>query len=195
MVKRRRSLSADWVAEASAGIVSRLVELAAREDPRRVGCYLALPWEVQAGRFVEYCWSTGREVWVPAGYDKTGKYEWCRYAPEDRLVPGPWGVTQPAVLRPMRGGDLDMVVVPGVAFDLRGTRLGHGGGHFDRLLEGIGGLKVGVAFDFQVVERLPVEPGDRGVDMVITERREILCHGRGSRSEQDDDEFRHNEEK
>lgn len=186
MEKRRRNLSAGWVVEASARIVSRLVEIVARQGACRVGCYLARPWEVRTERFVEYCWSTGRQVWVPAVQGRAGQYEWCRYSAGAGVVRGPWGVEQPAVLHPMRGGDLDVVVVPGVAFDSRGNRLGYGGGHFDRLLEGIRGLKVGVAFDFQVVGRLPVEPSDRAVELVITEQREISCRGNRSRSEPGD---------
>lgn len=87
-----------------------------------------------------------------------------------RLSPGYRGVPEPAgeALPPER---LDLVVVPGVAFDLSGGRLGQGGGHFDRLLAALPQqvVRVGYAFACQVVEEVPGSPHDEPVDIVITE--------------------------
>lgn len=70
---------------------------------------------------------------------------------------------------------IEVALVPGLAFDLRGNRLGRGGGHYDRALAGLGrtSLKIGLAYDFQVVDRLPVEARDVPVDLVVTETRII----------------------
>jgi len=73
--------------------------------------------------------------------------------------------------------DIDIVVVPAVAYDLRGHRLGYGKGYYDRLLKRIKGLKVGLAYDFQVVEKLPVESHDVPVDLIITPTRTINTKG------------------
>jgi 5-formyltetrahydrofolate cyclo-ligase len=66
-----------------------------------------------------------------------------------------------------------LVLVPGVAFDLRGRRLGRGKGFYDRLLADAGGLKCGVAFDEQIVTEIPVEPHDVSVDCILTPTRWI----------------------
>jgi 5-formyltetrahydrofolate cyclo-ligase len=66
----------------------------------------------------------------------------------------------------LRRGDL--VIVPGLAFTRAGARLGRGGGHYDRLLDGVEATSLGVAFDIQLVDDLPLEPHDRGVDLVVT---------------------------
>ncbi len=65
----------------------------------------------------------------------------------------------------------DLVLVPGMAFDLSGNRLGRGRGFYDRLLAKVSGIKCGVAFDFQLLERIPTEPHDAKVDFMLTPSR------------------------
>lgn len=100
------------------------------------------------------------------------------------LRPGWRGVREPApegrAATPL--AELDAVIAPGVAFDRLGHRLGYGGGHFDRLLAGLRAdtVVVGVAFDVQVVDDVPVEAHDVSVDVVVTESRTLrLAHTRG----------------
>ena len=92
------------------------------------------------------------------------------------LAPGWRGVREPRVpRRPFRPQAVDVVFAPGVGFDPLGNRLGYGGGHFDRLLPRLrrGVPVVGVAFDEQVLDRLPVGPHDCPVDIVITPQRTL----------------------
>ena len=65
----------------------------------------------------------------------------------------------------------DLVLVPGVAFDLRGNRLGRGRGFYDRLLQNVRGVKCGIAFDEQVVKEVPAEKSDVPVDFILTPTR------------------------
>ena len=67
--------------------------------------------------------------------------------------------------------DLDLVLVPGVAFNLGGHRLGRGKGFYDRLLQNFSGKKIGVAFDEQIVDALPVEENDVRMDLILTPSR------------------------
>lgn len=64
----------------------------------------------------------------------------------------------------------DLLLIPGVAFDKRGNRLGRGKAYFDRYLKHFAGLKIGLAYEFQLVERLPVDEWDRAMDMIVTEK-------------------------
>ena len=83
------------------------------------------------------------------------------------------GVREPAPVRrrPARVDRVDVFVIPGVGFDRTGARLGYGGGHFDRLLARArpNATLIGVGFDIQFVDELPVEPHDVRMDYVITE--------------------------
>jgi 5-formyltetrahydrofolate cyclo-ligase len=76
----------------------------------------------------------------------------------------------------------DAVLVPGLGFDVNGGRLGRGGGFYDRLLAAGTACRVGVAFECQVVEALPLEPHDRRMEFIITEQR-VLAPGRTCRQE------------
>ena len=93
------------------------------------------------------------------------------------VAPGWRGVSEPRPdrRRPIRPEALDVVLAPGVGFDVDGNRLGHGGGHFDRLLARLrrGAVVIGVAFDEQITDRLPVEAHDRPVDVVVTPTRTL----------------------
>jgi 5-formyltetrahydrofolate cyclo-ligase len=95
------------------------------------------------------------------------------------LAPGLWNIPEPKEekLRPVEAGEIDFVVVPGVAFDVRGNRLGYGGGYYDRFFAGLraGVPLVALTFEVQMLDRVPVEPWDRRVDIIITEERVIDC--------------------
>lgn len=93
---------------------------------------------------------------------------------------GPFGIAQPKLefLRPVDPKVLEMAVVPGVAFGKNGHRLGHGKGYFDRFLRQLSPncLKVGVAFNFQLLPELPNEAHDVPLDVIVTEEQVIISN-------------------
>jgi len=92
------------------------------------------------------------------------------------ILSGKFGIREPAttcVEIPLR--DLDLVLVPGMAFDLSGHRLGRGKGFYDRLLENFAGKKIGIAYDEQLVDAVPEEKNDVRMDFVITPTRCVKC--------------------
>ncbi len=91
------------------------------------------------------------------------------------LVPGPFGIREPSATLPVVSpSELDVILVPGVAFDRAGNRLGYGGGYYDRVLAQPRGLAIGVAWSFQIVDALPVDPWDQPVDAILTESGWVL---------------------
>ena len=92
---------------------------------------------------------------------------------------GPYDIPQPpsSFQKKMTTNEIDLWVIPGLGFDLRGNRLGYGKGYYDRALEHTLKPIIGLAFDCQIVDRLPVEPTDQAVDQIITETRTIFCKG------------------
>ncbi|MDQ4006282.1 MAG: 5-formyltetrahydrofolate cyclo-ligase, partial [Actinomycetota bacterium] len=101
--------------------------------------------------------------------------------PGDPLDPTGYGPREPARRIPVDPLTVDVVVAPGLAFDRLGHRLGYGGGHYDRYLGrlGEGALRIGVAFSLQLVDRVPTEPGDRPVDIVVTDAGVIEARSGG----------------
>jgi len=96
----------------------------------------------------------------------------------DMMNCGAFGVCEPAITNPVVLDDLDLVIVPGVAFDMRGYRLGYGKGYYDRKLAGCQKrpLLVGLCFEFQICQDLPIEEHDQSLDLLVTESRIIPCH-------------------
>jgi 5-formyltetrahydrofolate cyclo-ligase len=94
------------------------------------------------------------------------------------LRPGSFGILQPPESSPIVPlHEIDTVVVPGVAFDLEGRRIGYGKGYYDRIFhdwEGTGRL-VGFCYDFQLVKEIVGEPHDVEMDVILTERRMITA--------------------
>jgi 5-formyltetrahydrofolate cyclo-ligase len=90
-------------------------------------------------------------------------------------VPSEYGPAEPADRTPVPEEQIDLVVVPGLAFDRAGNRLGHGGGHYDRFLTRLrpDAVAVGVCFACQLVDSVPSATGDVPVDAVVTERETI----------------------
>ncbi len=95
----------------------------------------------------------------------------------DNLVPGSFGVAEPESGRKISIAELDLLIVPGVAFDMRGHRLGYGGGFYDRQLTDIsrGTTLVGLCFEVQLCDWLPTEEHDQALDYIVTETKFIPC--------------------
>ena len=94
---------------------------------------------------------------------------------EEELVEGGFGIFEPAPDAPRAEPKADFILVPGLAFDPAGGRLGRGGGFYDRFLAGFQGVKVGVCFPELVVDEIPVEEHDVRMDFVATSEGIICC--------------------
>jgi 5-formyltetrahydrofolate cyclo-ligase len=95
----------------------------------------------------------------------------AEYEPGDLLEPGPYGVSQPVEVRQVPPGEVNLILAPGAAFDRAGARMGYGKGYYDRFLcdPALNARIIGVAYDLQIVPKLPTEPHDRPMDALVTE--------------------------
>ena len=152
----------------------------------RVMLYAAVEPEAPTAALAERLWAAGRTVCFPRLIPhRPGEMEVVPAAGWHDLVPGPFrGIPQPAdALPPIDPGTLDALVVPGLGFDRAGRRLGQGGGYYDRLLARLPArvVRAGWAYSVQLVDALPHEPHDQGVDLLITETGVLwFCSGRGA---------------
>lgn len=174
MAARRRLLGADQVRAAGQLAAERLAEAPEFRERARLVLYAALPDELPTGPLYEIARASGKILLWPRMAGR-GRLEFAPCRRWEDLIPERYGVLVPPPERDsVELGPEDLLLVPGVAFDLRGGRLGRGGGYFDRALGEIGEggpLFLGVGFEFQLVEEVPREPHDRAVDAVLTERR------------------------
>jgi 5-formyltetrahydrofolate cyclo-ligase len=162
-------------AEAAEAIARRLADLPELGDVRTALAYAATPEEVDIALAVEALRARGVRVAFPrvCGPGALGLH-WVEA--DGTLDPGYRGIREPADACPEALPDeIDLVLVPGTAFDERCCRLGMGGGFYDRLLPRLrpGALAVGIAFDEQIVDDLPTEDCDAPVDLVLTPTRTL----------------------
>jgi len=112
-----------------------------------------------------------KEVFLPRTDTKQRTLYFHRVKSLAELRVGAFSILEPSSEAPeISVKDLDLILVPALAFDLTKGRLGYGGGYYDRILRETKALKVGVAFSFQVVPELPLEPFDVRMDLLLTER-------------------------
>ena len=148
---------------------------------RAILFYAPLPEELDVWPLVTAALAAGKTVALPRFDSGINQYTACRVQNlAGDVVPGRFGIREPGGrCVAIRLDLLDLVLVPGVAFDLRGRRLGRGKGYYDQLLSGVHGATCGVAFDEQVVAEVPVEPHDARVCCLLTPTRWILLNGPG----------------
>ena len=157
----------------SEAIRRKVFRLPAFRRAATVCCYVALPYEVQTWRMIEEMLLRGKRVVVPVTQPRTKQLQLSEVRdPTTELARGRFGVWEPRPWgrRPVPIRDIDLLLVPGIVFDRRGHRVGHGGGYFDRFLARVPKTTptVGLAFRFQVLDRLPTAPHDRAVQTLLT---------------------------
>lgn len=166
---RRRKLDTAWVQKASESIQRKALALPEFQRAPIVGCYLATAREVQTALIIETALAQGKRVCVPAWRSEERRYEFCEYRADFQLQPGPYQILEPRDPRWVLPELLEVLFIPTVGFDVHGRRLGHGGGHYDRLLAGSRCPRVCLAFEFQRLTAVPVEEHDQPVDLTLTE--------------------------
>lgn len=96
--------------------------------------------------------------------------------PRNGFIKGYKNIREPfGVYERVKVKNIDAVIVPGIAFDKSGARIGYGKGFYDRFLKGFKGVKIGVSFDCCIVDKIESEKHDVTVDLVVSERRNIVC--------------------
>ena len=138
--------------------------------------YMPLRGEVDVRLIMERAISDGKRVALPRYVPETAAYD-AYFIGDEALVPGPFNILEPAMSNPAPLNRLDLIVAPGIAFDLRGRRLGRGKGFYDRLLSKAAGVKCGICFDEQLLAEIPVEPHDVVLDFIATPTRWQDCRG------------------
>ncbi len=164
-------------AQASAQICERLKDWSRAQSGalKRVAIFLAGPREPNIDEFGRYLQNVGTDVHAPCMTQC--QMPFALLAPDWSNVgfnSANWREPQPGSLSAMlSASQMDAIFLPGLAFDLKGNRLGQGGGWYDRALEGLS-LQVpciGIGFDFQIVASLPYEPHDHKISILVSEKR------------------------
>jgi 5-formyltetrahydrofolate cyclo-ligase len=178
MLGARAALTAAERSRAAEAIAGRVAALPAWGSARSVALYAAMGAEVDTSPLAARAVAEGKRLAWPRVRNGARNLEFaaCEVA---ALVPGPLGTREPpANATPVPAGEIDLVVVPGLAFDGQGRRLGRGGGHYDATLATLRhAAAVGLAHEVQLVPAVPSEPHDARVGTVVTEARTLVSGG------------------
>jgi 5-formyltetrahydrofolate cyclo-ligase len=178
LLEQRSLLSPAYCEEAGRKAQLRCMKLPAFVAAKVVALYSPIRNEVDTSLLVDECLGSGKIVLMPAV--TVDGLQFRRMKDRSELVCASFGICEPLPeaerFEPER---IDFILVPGVAFDLLGLRIGYGKGYYDRTLhtlEGKGRM-AGFCYDFQLVESIASAPHDVQMDMVITDLREVLSPG------------------
>jgi 5-formyltetrahydrofolate cyclo-ligase len=177
----RRALEPSARLEAAGRAASLLVGLPEVEAARTVLVFASYGSEISTEPLIGELRTRSRTVLLP--FVVEGRMEASAFDPDEPLVATALGPSEPPEPVAVDPSGVDLVVVPGLAFDRNGYRLGFGGGFYDAFLPRLrpDAPRCGLCFDRQLVEAVPHGPADRRVDLVITDREVVDCRPGGAR--------------
>jgi 5,10-methenyltetrahydrofolate synthetase len=161
------------------GLLRNLHDFTELWEVHSLAGFLALGHEPDLRLFFQRWLHDGRCLLLPRYDSTTDNYELAAVTDMKRdTTPGHYGILEPSPLlcKVIPAGDFPAAwLVPGLAFSLIGTRLGRGAGYYDRLLETVTGLRIGVCLECQLLDEIPEQPHDVKMHHIITEARIIKC--------------------
>lgn len=176
-IKKRLGLTDKEVILKSRQIFQKIEETSGLLEKKGFGVYLAVKNEVDTKNLIDKLITEKKEVYLPGFFEREKAYFFVKFSGWKELEAGYFGILQPKGGKKADIKKIDLIFIPGVAFDKKGVRLGWGTGTYDRLLKDSKALKVGLAYDFQVVDDLVYDEHDIRVDMIVTEKRVVKVPG------------------
>lgn len=177
-LKKRRTMKEEDVIKYSEDIISQLTNSQVFKESKKIMIYLSFNNEVDTYKLMEYCLNNGKRVIVPYCIKKERKMIPSEVKnPDTELKLNSFGYREPDIesLREVKIEDIDLVIVPGVVFDEAGNRIGFGGGYYDRFLTRLKNttMTMAICYDYQIIDRVPVDKLDIPVKCIITNKRII----------------------
>lgn len=172
MLELRGNLCEDEIAILSADIKQKLQSIKCVQEAHCIMAYCSHKGEVSLHEFMHECLDDGKRIALPC-IVSNGVMIATEYAKNSALHLNKYGIFEPTEISEINPDEIDVIIVPAVAFDESLNRIGYGGGYYDRFLRSIDAIKIGVGFDFQIVKRLPISAHDMPLNLVVSEKRVI----------------------
>ncbi len=178
LLEERNQLESQWVLSQSHEIAAQFRTLSLLNKAKNILVYLSKAKEVQTEPIIKDLFAMGKCLFVPIVDKNQPDLKISQISGLDiKFKLGPFGIREPDenFLNFVPTTKIDTVILPGVGFDLLGTRIGFGKGYFDRLLSKMSKkiLKIALAFDFQILPKIPRTERDVSVNLIVTESRTI----------------------
>ncbi|SHH40028.1 5-formyltetrahydrofolate cyclo-ligase [Tepidibacter thalassicus] len=178
VLKIRKEQNNDLILKKSKKIFENLISLNEIKNANTIMAYLDFNNEVKTDDIINYLISNGKKVVVPISVVSEKKLLLSEIKDIQKEVKiGTYGIREPKqeYIRPVNNNEIDIVIVPAVAYDINGYRLGYGGGYYDRFLKTLrkDAKTIGIAFELQVFNNIPKEEHDAKLNYIVTEKRII----------------------
>lgn len=166
---RKRQYSSSQLEELSLSVLSRLADHESFRNAKYILMYYSLPDEVNTHTFIDEMIALGKTVLLPVVKDSENM-EIREYSGRKDLTEGSFHILEPTgkFFPPERYKEIEVGVIPGMSFDVKGNRLGRGKGYYDRFLKKVPTMfKIGICFDFQKINTIPIEETDIRMDYIL----------------------------
>ena len=166
--KLRSNIHADDWQTSTEAIAQKVIASDNFREATDIFCYMDFDGEVGTEHIIDEAWRLGKDIWLPKVCG--GEMSFYLVESEKELVRGAFGILEPTGESERAPGDDGLVIIPGIAFDKHYNRIGYGKGYYDRYLSAHPNLfKLALAFDIQLVDKIPAEECDCRMDMIFTE--------------------------
>lgn len=164
MIKQRKNMSYEEHKQKSSIICNKIINSDKYKKSKIIFCYAGINNEVCLTELIEHALKNNKKIAMPKVEGKDIDFYYISSI--DKLIPGYYNIPEPDTKYPAL--ESDIIIVPGVAFSKKGERLGYGGGFYDRFLAENNIYSIGVGYDFQIFDSLPVEAHDIKIDKIIS---------------------------
>jgi 5-formyltetrahydrofolate cyclo-ligase len=172
---QRRAVSSFQHKQSQQQVLSQLLRIKAFQQAKKIGIYLNAFGEIHTQHIIEYCFKLGKEVYLPMICSMNQQLHWVQISQKqyrnNQFSYHPLGMKEPRAQRGLHVSVLDFLIMPLLACDIYGTRIGMGGGFYDKTLASAPNkpYRLGLAHDFQLIQqRLPREVWDQPLDALLT---------------------------
>lgn len=177
MRENRRALTCGEVQEKSGEIQKQLFSLDCFKNAGTVCTFISAFKEPDTVEIIKWLLQTDKKTAVPITDTASGTLSLSYINGMEDLKKGAYNIPEPKTLLHADAEDMDIILVPGLAFDRSGGRMGFGKGYYDRLLSRTNAVKIGLCYDFQLCNKIPTEAHDVPMDLIVTEREIWRLHG------------------
>ena len=160
----KEDLTLEEKEEAAATVFNKIEAIPGFKEVKTIMIYWATPDELPTQNFIKK-WKDEKLIILPS--IKGRKLKLKRYTSDANMIQHALGIWEPNLTETFEG-IIDLIVVPGVAFDFKKNRLGRGKGYYDRFFKKKKTIRIGVGFDFQLINSVPTNRRDKRLDMIIT---------------------------
>ena len=176
----RENIKEDTKSELDKLIFNYLINNEIYKNAKRIFIYVSYKNEVDTKNIIRYSLSEKKQIYVPKTFKEEKSMKAININSLDELIVDNYSILEPKVVdKNHKEVEFDLIIMPAVSFDKKGNRIGYGAGYYDRYISKLDYdiIKIGLAYDFQIVHNIDSEEHDVKVDYIITNKGEIKIRG------------------